>query len=314
MDVFSLNFPLIVKKKPVKPMFLLSQVKNDQSSPQKISGDLEQEPGHPTNDNDIRLGDIKLKRCELRLKRCDLGEQGGNTRLSEQRLLLSGDIEENPGPLGRDASLDTSRVCWDLCDKARNQSDSVNTLRLLLSLDIEENPGPLGRDTSLDTGRVCLDLSYNRRNQRDSVNTRLSNNKLLLSGDFEQNPGPTNNSNTRCVNISGVILDTGITDKGRNHCDSVNTRLSEHKLLLSGDVEDHPGSPQQKTRHLDTNRECLDLTAGEMNERLCEQKLLLSGDVELNPGPPKTDMFRVRSHLWRSTRVLVHMQTSFSQF
>ncbi len=199
-------------------MFLLSQEKNDWSSPQKYSGDLEHEPGPPTNDNYTRLGDIQLKRCELRLKRCDISDQGGNTRLSEQRLLLSGDIEKNPGPLSTDISLDTNSVCWDRNDNRRNQSDSVNT------------------------------------------------------------------------------------------------HLSEHKLLLSGDMEDNPGPPQQKIRHLDTSRVWLDLSPRGRNDRLCDQKLLLSGDVELNPGPPKQDMFRVCSHLWRSTRVLVHTRTSYGQF
>ncbi len=72
--------------------------------------------------------------------------QSTNTRLSEQRLLLSGDIEQNPGPLiqsdTRWTQKDIRRGEQDSSDWGKGRNDRLSEQRLLLSGDVERNPGP----------------------------------------------------------------------------------------------------------------------------------------------------------------------------
>ena len=68
-----------------------------------------------------------------------------NSCLCESRLLLSGDMGQNPGRMQRD----DSRALWDSGDRGREfwscsqgHNPRLSAQRLLLSGDVELNPGP----------------------------------------------------------------------------------------------------------------------------------------------------------------------------
>ncbi len=68
--------------------------------------------------------------------------QSVNDRESQQKILLSGDIEENPGPPHDTDTLGNRREqCGHLADQVGN--NRLSKQKLLLSGDVELNPGPL---------------------------------------------------------------------------------------------------------------------------------------------------------------------------